>query len=196
MATFLFWEDSWSAWAWASISASSLTCKHLIFRFAKNFARKIWQIHIILLQHMILDCIKSSNYAEFFQRKRIFMILKLSKPKLSSSISWFCLPVVRQECILVRVQIHMHWMILVLEQLLVRQRQQLQLVEQRLQQLRLVERLKKKNIKHLPRGTCTGRSIGGYGSVNYLRLQPWEFGILHLIKESNEQYHHCLYQDL
>ena len=133
----------------------------------------------------------------FFQWKlMVFNILILSISKLSSSISWFCLPVVRQECILVRVQIHKHWMILVLEQLLVG-RQQLQLVEQQWHWLRLVERLKKKSWAiDLPRGTCTGRSIGRYGSVNYLRLQPWEFGILHLIKESNEQYHHCLYQDL
>ena len=92
MATFLFW-DSCSSWAWASISASSLTCKHLIFRIAIHFEcnilscnhfvlqlyRKIWPIHIIWFQHMILDWAFSSmqsfsmkinfHYSDFEQIK-------------------------------------------------------------------------------------------------------------------------------
>ena len=153
MATFLFW-DSCSTWAWASISASSLTCKHLIFRiaihfecniltckhFVLQFYRKIWPIHIIWFQHMILDWAFRLN-AEFFNENK-FSLFRIWANQ-NSAISWFCLPVVRQECILVRVQIHKHWMILVLvRQQLLGQQRQLQLVVRQERRLRLAERLK------------------------------------------------------
>ena len=79
--------------------------------------------------------------AEFFNENK-FSLFRIWANQ-NSAISWFCLPVVRQECILVRVQIHKHWMILVLvRQQLLGQQRRLQLVVRQERRLRLAERLK------------------------------------------------------